>query len=129
MHHIACGILRAPADPLVRPVRAPLLPSQKGGWEVLTCLSAAAAVSPLLSPRARFFLHSSSSPLHLCSHPLDSATVLPCDTGRAGDPPIMIFVFLILASSLGRTWKCRWRSNIWSDPGLGEFRRVSQSPL
>lgn len=30
----------------------------------------------------------SSSPVHLYPHPLSSATVLPCDTGRAGDPPV-----------------------------------------
>lgn len=95
MQHIACDILRAPADPLVRPVRAPLLPQPESeAGKRLTCLSAAAAaVSPILSPSARLLLHSPSSPLHLYSHPLGSATVLPCDTGRAGDPPILSLPF------------------------------------
>lgn len=48
------------------------------------------AVQPpsLLSPGAKFVLRGPSGPLHLYSRPLGSATVLPCDTGRAGDPTI-----------------------------------------
>lgn len=74
--------------PVVRSVRGPLLPRREAG----KCLSwrpaAAAALPSLFSPGAKFVLHGPSGPLHLYSHPLASATVLPCDTGRAGDPTI-----------------------------------------
>lgn len=132
MQHIACGILRAPADPLVRPGRASSAPqpATTEAGKSLTCLSAAAAaaVSPVLSPSARFLLHSPSNPLHLYSHPLGSATVLPCDTGRAGDPPIMNLPFdsSVTSRKCREVRVCRLMSAL---AGLGIDAYNSNQPL